>query len=165
MQNNLYDVYLSQKPYYEPNWERVLAIVPPTQQADLRRHVTGRFEPRYLGLDLAQQAAEEVLELLRAAKAHGESVPVVYREAKVSPQDALPRAEAEIQRRQVKYFPGYAFEPVLLVRDDPRWWTFAAGSPQLQNEGLIPGAVFAHVDKLDGHLWQDDEIAALFSST
>jgi hypothetical protein len=36
-----------------------------------------------------------------------------------------------------------------------------ATSEHLSNEGLIPGAFLASVDKLDGHIWEWEELCLL----
>jgi hypothetical protein len=40
--------------------------------------------------------------------------------------------------------------------------TFFSSAKEWQNEGLIPGALFANVDRLDGHLWTHDEKIELY---
>ena len=50
------------------------------------------------------------------------------------------------------------FSPAELLREDERTWTFVSGSQRLQDEGVVPGAIFVRVDKSDGHIWTNDEI-------
>ncbi len=40
-------------------------------------------------------------------------------------------------------------------------WTFGAVSEQLVKEGRIPGALYAGVDKLDGHIWKQTDLERL----
>lgn len=52
---------------------------------------------------------------------------------------------------------GYHFNPVKFRRDNDRYWVFSAASEQLIEEGYVPGAVYACVDKADGHVWSTEE--------
>jgi hypothetical protein len=52
---------------------------------------------------------------------------------------------------------GYEFNAVKYRREDDRYWVFSAASERLIEEGYVPGAVFACVDKADGHIWSDEE--------
>jgi hypothetical protein len=78
---------------------------------------------------------------------------------KLTVDDALPIAERHIADviANSKRLRRYEFGPVLYSRDNDRVWTFAAGSRQLQEEGYVPGAVFASIDKVDGHVWSNKE--------
>ncbi|MGH9831868.1 MAG: hypothetical protein ACRD9Y_02560 [Blastocatellia bacterium] len=51
----------------------------------------------------------------------------------------------------------YEFGPVKFWRETDRYWVFSAGSRQLMDEGYVPGAISACVDKLDGHVWSIKE--------
>ncbi len=76
-------------------------------------------------------------------------------------EEALLLAEREIER-QIAASPvlsGYQFSPVRLKGEDERSWVFVSGSEQLQDEGYVPGALYARVDKRDGHIWSPDELA------
>lgn len=52
---------------------------------------------------------------------------------------------------------GYEFGPVKFRRESDRFWVFSAASEKLIEEGYVPGAVFATVDKADGHVWSIKE--------
>jgi len=56
-----------------------------------------------------------------------------------------------------EFFSRYQFSDVGLKSENERFWTFVAGSDQLFEEGYVPGAVFACIDKQDGHLWSREE--------
>ncbi len=76
-------------------------------------------------------------------------------------EEALALAEGEIAR-QIAASPalsGYEFSPVRLKREDERTWLFVSGSAALQDEGCVPGALYARVDKRDGHIWSQEELA------
>ena len=73
--------------------------------------------------------------------------------------EALPIAErhiAEVIARSER-LRKYEFDPVCFRREADRYWVFSAGSRQLQEEGRVPGAVSACVDKVDGHVWSLEE--------
>ncbi len=73
--------------------------------------------------------------------------------------EALPIAEryiAEIIARSER-LRKYEFGPVRFRREADGYWVFSAGSRQLQEEGRVPGAVSACVDKVDGHVWSLEE--------
>lgn len=84
---------------------------------------------------------------------------------KVTLEQAQQTAGLEIERKKnVPRLAGYDFNPVRLFRDEPHAWTFVSGSPQLHKEGCAPGAFFVTVDKLDGHIWSDDEIEEYYTT-
>ena len=78
---------------------------------------------------------------------------------KKSIEQALPVADREIQRiiATSAELQGYVFKPTRYAREIEPCWMFCAVSDQLIEEGYIPGAVFACVDKTDGHIWSDEE--------
>lgn len=115
-----------------------------------------------LGLDLPESEATELLGRLKRAKARGEVVAAAYRQSVVSVEAARPIAERANAEKRQAHFPTYDFGPVEYVREGPRWWIFVAGSEQLQEEGRIPGALFAYVDKRSGHVWEQSEMEQLY---
>jgi hypothetical protein len=68
-------------------------------------------------------------------------------------------AEDHIKRviRNSERLSHYEFGPTVFDRENEWTWTFVSGSKQLQEEGCVPGAVFAVVDKSDGHVWDSEE--------
>lgn len=74
-------------------------------------------------------------------------------------------AEENIRRRisQSEKLAAYQFAPAVLESDGEYFWTFASGSEQLQQEGVVPGALHACVDKVDGHVWTNQEMEEFFS--
>jgi hypothetical protein len=51
--------------------------------------------------------------------------------------------------------------PIFFRGERPLYWVFAAMSEKLLNEERIPGLRFVHVDKLDGHVWTEEELYRL----
>ena len=76
----------------------------------------------------------------------------------VEAQAIAERAIAEIIRTAPE-LAGYQFNAVKYRRDEGLYWVFSAASEQLIEEGYVPGAVFACVDKMDGHIWSEEEHA------
>lgn len=120
--------------------------------------------PGFLGLDLPKPEAERLLGVLKQAGARGVMVPSSYREPTLSMDEALLRAERIIARKQATHFPGYGFSSTQLHREDAMWWIFGSMSQRLVDEGRIPGAVFAYIDKCDGHEWTSDNIERFLES-
>ncbi len=85
---------------------------------------------------------------------------------KITLQQAHNIAEHEVRRiiQNAEELTGYDFTSVELSRKTPAFWVFSAGSPKLQAEGFIPGAIFVCVDKLDGHIWGIEAQEQYFSS-
>lgn len=74
-------------------------------------------------------------------------------------EDALQIAQREIASviASSDRMEEYEFEPVRLRWEYDLFWVFSAGSKQLMDEGYVPGAISACVDKVDGHIWSIEE--------
>ncbi|MEK7830667.1 MAG: hypothetical protein AAB401_06240 [Acidobacteriota bacterium] len=81
-------------------------------------------------------------------------------------EEARLLAEKEIRRQLAvnTALTDYGFSSVRLKREDERTWVFVAGSAEWQDDGAVPGALYARVDKRDGHVWSSAELAASLSS-
>jgi len=73
---------------------------------------------------------------------------------------ALEKAEFEFRkiRRKEEKLTDVSFNPLRLKYETESFWVFAAASPELQEKGIVPGAVHFTIDKKDGHLWQGSEV-------
>jgi hypothetical protein len=58
----------------------------------------------------------------------------------------------------------YKFEDAGFLRENEFTWTFSAPSLELQNEGIVPGAISVSVDKKDGHIWTTEEQAEFYTA-
>ena len=58
-----------------------------------------------------------------------------------------------------------SFNPLRFRNETGSFWVFYAASPELQEQGYAPGAVFLTIDKTDGHLWSDGEIEQFYQMT
>jgi hypothetical protein len=77
---------------------------------------------------------------------------------------ALQIAERHI-REQIQnsvFFSRHRFGEVGLQSENESFWTFVCGSDELFDKGYVPGAVYACVDKADGHLWSDEEVEQFY---
>lgn len=52
----------------------------------------------------------------------------------------------------------YHFDPPLLGRETEDVWVFVAGSAELIEQGIVPGAIQVSIDKTDGHVWNQAEL-------
>ncbi len=71
-------------------------------------------------------------------------------------QKAFEIAVKEIEERQ-KSSNYDDFSPVQLHAETEAFWIFVSGSDAMFNDGGVPGAFFAVVDKTDGHIWTRSE--------
>jgi hypothetical protein len=113
----------------------------------------------FLGLELPLSDARVLLEKFRKLRAKPFVVPIDYRHApKISREEAEHIAQQDIKAQmQSPRFANVSFEPVRYIRETVMFWTFVAASEDLRRQGLIPGALFSSIDKLDGHVWQEHE--------
>lgn len=56
----------------------------------------------------------------------------------------------------------YQFGEVGLQSENESFWTFLCGSSQLFDQGIVPGAIYACVDKEDGQVWSDDKVEKFY---
>ena len=159
----MFDIYLYEGCWTtSPNLDDLVEQIPALNNPDLRAR-TEKWRPGgFLGLDLPESMARTLLDRLLGAKARGQMVPSAYREPKVSVEAAQPIAEQAIAQLRETRYSMCTLGPVRYLRETPWWWTFAADCKEWQEQGYIPGAVFASIDKLDGHVWQPEERDRLF---
>lgn len=79
-------------------------------------------------------------------------------------EGALRIASEDIERRieNSARLSKYSFSHVELKNANDKFWTFVSGSEELQAEGVVPGALYASVDKTDGHLLTSDEVEQFY---
>lgn len=156
------DIYLFYGCPELPDLSDLASNFPELTDVAVRDRMTKR-SPGFLGLDLPADVAATVLQRVQTTQARGLVVSAEYRQPKISIEIALPIAERAISQLRAKHAPGIAFSPVQYTRKHAMWWTFSAASDELIEQGYIPGALFASVDKLDGHIWQPEEMEQFFS--
>ena len=156
------DLYLTRGCAAPPAVGDLVGQVPALAEAAMQARLTQRPQaPGFLGLDLPTALAQALLTRALAAGAMGQIVPAAYRQPRITQQAALVIAERDAPTRATTAFPGYSFNPVRYWREGPRWWIFGMISDALVDQGHVPGGVIVYVDKVDGHIWQPDELAQL----
>lgn len=59
--------------------------------------------------------------------------------------------KAIIQKQQQSDYKD--FSPAAFHEETDAFWTFVSGSQAMIDDGIVPGAFFVHIDKIDGHIW------------
>ncbi len=119
--------------------------------------------PGFLGVNLTAHDAAAALLRLKESGARGMIVAADYRKGGLKMEDALPIAEDHLAAQVARHYPAVPFEGVRFVREEALWWTFSRPSEALIAQGYVPGALFAAIDKLDGHVWSEEEQAAFLA--
>ena len=158
----MYDIYLSMGCRILPDFKDLLQeasiLTDPAVITQILQRSPG---PGFLGLDLNRQVAGTLLQLLKSTKASGYIVDAAYRKPSITIEQATAIAEHAITELQATRFSDTTFNPIHFEREQPVCWTFCAVSEQWVKKGLIPGALYVSVDKLDGHVWQPEEFDRL----
>ena len=156
----MYDIHLSSGCHKQPDLTTLAAIIPmvaiPALQTDLQQ-----LAPGFLGLNLSGDTAVELLEELTLTGGRGLVVPADYRQPNVTFEMAKAIASEALQKEQETRFPTVTFEALQYVSEDAMWWKFGAGSPEWIERALSAGAFYILVDKLDGHVWTEQELVSL----
>ena len=160
--NTPYDVYLLAGATTLPDLGDLIVRFPLLGTTSTQRLLVQRTEmPGFLSLDLPFGDAVALLVRLRTQGAVGQVVPSAYRQPQISVDNALTIAQPVLLQREAEVFAGYQFGPVMVWREEVRWWVIGAVSQRLLNEGHIPGGVATQVDKLDGRIWTHEQMSAL----
>jgi hypothetical protein len=79
---------------------------------------------------------------------------------KLSLQQAQQIAQVAINRiiSTAAAYASCQFNPASLQYETDVYWTFAAASQELRQQGIVPGAIHVCVDKRDGHIWSSEEL-------
>jgi hypothetical protein len=119
----------------------------------------------FAGLNLprgeaALEAARRSQQLLPYSGRSYTAVPSRYRDAVISPAEALAIGDRDLERRSAEH-PGVSFEPTTrrLGMEHPMFYVFLRVGREWREEGGIPGALICCVDRNDGHVWSDEEFA------
>lgn len=101
-----------------------------------------------IGLPLRE--IRSCLKAVREAGGNGLIVPARYRNPHLRRDEA--RALALAWLEEIRKGTADEFGELSEGRDEFLWWVFSADNLRAQAVGLIPGAVFIAIDKLDGHV-------------
>jgi hypothetical protein len=158
----LYDIYLTMGCRALPTVSDLIDAAPSISDPLVQQKMLQRSpRPGFLGLDLPRDLAATLMQRLTSQRAVGYPVPSAYRQPQITQEQALPIATRAIEHRHMTHIPEHTLGPVLLREEKPVCWTFSAASQEWTKAGRIPGALFANVDKLDGHLWGDEDFQQL----
>jgi hypothetical protein len=121
-------------------------------------------QPGFLGLNIPLAEAKLLSLTLKA----GQVIPVRYRDNSVTIDVETAFSIAEkflLKERKSEKYAGLHFTEIKNISpmSSIMYYTFANGVQEWLDAGLHPGARFASVDKLDGHLWTDEEKHELFA--
>jgi len=119
---------------------------------------SSEYSPGFLGLDLDKAVAISLLHRLKTGKARGMFVLSDYRTPKYTVEDVFNIAKNYIIKYKAQHYPKYTLGETQFLREHAMWWTFSANVLELVKQGMVPGAIFANVDKLDGHVWEPGNI-------
>jgi hypothetical protein len=155
--NRMFDIYLRQNSKVLP--ERINDV----QDEDLKKRLLIN-QHGFLGLNIPLAEAKLLSLTLKA----GQVIPVRYRDnpPTIDVDTAFFIAEKFLlEERKSEKYAGLHFTEIKFISpmSSIMYYTFANGVQEWLDAGLHPGARFASVDKLDGHLWTDEEKHELFA--
>ncbi len=156
--HHIYDIHLDMGCASTPEIERLLPAIPalanPTVQARIMQRLPA---PDFLGLDLSENEAIDLLKVLIAAGAAGVRLSSAYRQPRITREQATAIAEEAIATEKKTLESDRIFAPLRLLSVREVCWSFEAFSKQ--------GSLFAYVDKVDGHLWSQQNLEHLYDET
>jgi len=153
LENDLYDIYVSPTPHTLSSIDDLTGYIHLLTQAATTRLFSK--QSGFLGLNLHVEKAVELFKRLHDLGIWGDVAPIKYRQPKITVQAAHRLAEKAIKNECALNFPNITFRPVEFYFERSMTYSFCAGSEELHQLGLWePDAVFATVDKVDGHIWE-----------
>lgn len=187
----MYDIYLGFTLRKLPEVSDLIQEVPLLADPAFQNKVLKRSRsPGALGLELPKDLARRLLERFKTMRPEGYYFPSAYHQPRITLEQATLIAAQEIEkqrlqrdptdlfhkRRSLEWYPGVEMEEkhfkveltatvldaLSCTLDYPCYWGFLATSAHMREKGLIPGAWGATVDKLDGHIWSDEQVRCLF---
>ncbi|WP_017327082.1 hypothetical protein [Synechococcus sp. PCC 7336] len=141
----MYDIYLIKFP--ESDYE----------SSDLDLQCKPENIPCFLELNMPAEAVADIEEMISLGGGKGIIVKSDYRSPKLSLSEVFSIANIHLNRQAKKNFPSYSFRAIQCIRSEPMYWLFGSFSEQLIHEGHNPGGVTVAIDKLDGHIWTEEE--------
>jgi hypothetical protein len=95
-----------------------------------------------------------LLQALKKGGALGKCLPAAYRTPRLTQEQALEIATTAIQVRKQEYDPEGELYPITYMGEwDGAFFLFRSATTRLVKEAHEGGGLYAHVDKVDGHLW------------
>jgi len=158
----MYDVFLTKGCRHQPSLEGVEQQFPELIDLNVAKRATGAH-PGFLGFDLDNKhIIHQLMGTLRMAGAQGEIVFSKYRNAQstLKIDEAMVIAEENLRKEQNEHL-DLTYGKIRLIEEGIMWFQFASPVKEWRQQGYIPGAYSIFVDKLDGHIWQDEEFDLL----
>jgi hypothetical protein len=159
LQNKLFDIYL---PY--PHSAIPLTVFSDLiTDEDIKKVNAQTISKKacFLELNLSLEVASTFYKRLRNYTIMVEIVPSEYRQPKITIEMARPIANKAIKAKYARLFPNFHhYERAEFYCDEPMFYTFSSQSDEFHAIGRFePDALFALVDKVDGHVWAELEYA------
>ena len=160
----MYDIYLSTGCRSLPDLNNFAKQIPAVLEDKFLVRLM-MAAPGFLGFDLPIETAKSLMRWLRDSKARalGCIVPTKYRtqHPRFTVEMAFPIAEQALKQEQLKH-PGVEFDSeVHFSSEDLMGFIFGVGAEAWRQKGMTPAGLMVAVDKLDGHVWQDEEFILL----
>jgi len=155
----LFDIRLSKGCKTAPDLGDLPDLIP--ELADKRFYAT-LFDknPGFLSLNIPEELARKLVRRLLTARAQAGIIPVRYRDREpiYTVEMAYPIAEKALKELQAKY-PDITFGPIKFSPHHSGRVTlgFLSAGKEWVESGLIPGALIVAVDRLDGHIWSEED--------
>jgi hypothetical protein len=161
----MYDIYLQSGIISRPNLSDLSVDTLNQITQDIKVRLSEQ-SPGFLGFNLAAADALMLFDRLTSTGARGLVLPSSYRQSKVTIDMARSIAEQAILQKQAEKCPNVNIDvpQFLPAHSTPMWWTFGSKVEEWIQQGLAPGMIFASVDKIDGHIWEADDMEIIFES-
>lgn len=161
----MFDIYLVRGCNSLPEMEDLFDLIPALATSKVQENLL-KDSPGFLGFDLPLEAARRLIKRLKYAgtEAGGQIIPSKYRDNQpnYTIETAYPIAEETLKKIQSSYS-DISFGPITYVPGSSglMYITFVSIATEWTEEGLVPDGIFVSVDKLDGHIWSDEEMLEL----
>jgi hypothetical protein len=163
--DELFDINVAQVQWDCLDFEELSKRVPRDSVETLHAKLQNPLFLGPLGLSLPRHEAIELFRLLvpcTYSVQGGYLMLAAYHKPLVSREQAQPIAMAHLHERIQREFSNLHFYDMRFAREEAMWWIFVVGCEEWKD--LIPGVLFASVDKLDGHIWTDDKMLAYWEA-
>jgi len=157
-----FDIYLAYGCKALPRSIDLVNISPSLAMNEFREKLLSD-SPEFLGVNLSLSSAKTLLGLLKSKefKARGVIIPAKYRDNRpnIDLETAFQIADKYLEQVQLTEYPDLHFGKTTYTRghDSFMYFTFGAVAHEWTEAGLHPDGIFASIDKLDGHVWSDEE--------
>jgi hypothetical protein len=160
----MYDIFVNQGCTSPPDLHDLREVLTADATSGLSKKALLRH-PGFLGIDATLEVAHVILGHIESAGGRGLIVPSRYRQPTITVSEAFPIAQHAVLEKISSLYPNVGFGPVKFLRIEAMFFVFGASSEELAERDIVPGAVFASVDKVDGHVWGYDEFEQYIIST